>query len=147
MSASYPYIVYVNAAITDDILLNNVTITSTNVDPFYRSWNSAYFRGTYAPVAAGAWTKKEDTDIIYGLTVDGRLMRAGDAASIKGFRAYFDLPKSSSNVRIMLPGGEIVTGINDANINSSDAIYNLQGQRVNAAQKGVFIIGGKKVVK
>jgi hypothetical protein len=30
---------------------------------------------------------------------------------------------------------------------STDAIYNLQGVRVNKADKGIYIINGKKVVK
>jgi hypothetical protein len=29
----------------------------------------------------------------------------------------------------------------------SDAVYNLQGQRVMATKKGLYIINGKKVVK
>lgn len=40
------------------------------------------------------------------------------------------------------------TGISTVkNEENSDVIYNLQGARVNKAQKGVFIINGKKVVK
>jgi hypothetical protein len=32
-------------------------------------------------------------------------------------------------------------------LNRSETIYNLKGQRVSKAQKGLFIINGKKVVK
>ena len=41
------------------------------------------------------------------------------------------------------------TGISTVvvNNNQSNAIYNLAGQRVNKAQKGLFIVNGKKVVK
>ena len=40
------------------------------------------------------------------------------------------------------------TGINDVKVSNSDApVYNLAGQRVMNAQKGLFIQNGKKVVK
>ena len=45
--------------------------------------------------------------------------------------------------------GEAETGISEVNDvkNFSGAIYNLSGQRVNKAQKGIYIINGKKVLK
>ena len=44
--------------------------------------------------------------------------------------------------------GEDVTGINGVTTGEyNGVIYDLQGRRVNKAQKGVYIIGGKKVVK
>ena len=41
------------------------------------------------------------------------------------------------------------SGINEikTNTNTSSAIYDLQGRRVNATQRGIYIINGKKVVK
>lgn len=45
---------------------------------------------------------------------------------------------------------DIVTGISDvksATRQQNDAVYNLAGQRVMKAQKGLFIINGKKVIK
>jgi hypothetical protein len=43
---------------------------------------------------------------------------------------------------------ENLTGIDEvkAENQNSDAIYNLQGVRVNNAQKGIYIMNGKKVV-
>ena len=44
------------------------------------------------------------------------------------------------------------TGIANVNVNANlnlneGAIYNIAGQRVNKAQKGIYIINGKKVLK
>ena len=40
-----------------------------------------------------------------------------------------------------------VTGINEAKTQTNNAaIYDLQGRRVEKAQKGLYIIGGKKVL-
>ena len=39
-----------------------------------------------------------------------------------------------------------INGINTADNNNEKVIYNLQGVRMNTAQKGVYIINGKKVV-
>ena len=44
---------------------------------------------------------------------------------------------------------ETATGIHNLNAEKTagKGIYNLNGQKVTKAQKGLFIIGGKKVVK
>lgn len=148
LDASYPYIVYVPAAITDDIELTDITIASGDATAFYRYQSTAYFRGTYAPVASGAWTKSTDSDIVYGVTSVGRIQRAGENASIKGFRAYFDLPESASAPILSIDG--VSTGINmisgEGFTADDSAVYNLNGQRVQKAHKGLHIINGRKVV-
>ena len=146
LDASYPYIVYVPTAITDDIALTNITIASGDASPWYRYQSSAYFRGTYAPIASGDWTKNAQDDVIYGVTSDGKIQKAGASAMIKGFRAYFDLP-AGSNARLAIY--DEVTGITtilDAKeLNNDGKVYNLNGQRVENAHKGLYIINGKKV--
>ena len=43
--------------------------------------------------------------------------------------------------------GDVATGINTVNAQTENgAIYNLQGQKVQKAQKGLYIVGGKKVL-
>ena len=154
LSASLPYVVYVPAAINEDIELTNITIDSNNASsPWYTrktdsSNNAAYFRGTYAPVAAGEWTKNADTDIIYGVTSDGYIKKAGTNASIKGFRAYFDLPAGAAAPSISFE--DSTTGIgsfdNGQWTMDNSEVYNLNGQKVQNAQKGLYIVNGKKVV-
>ena len=151
LTASYPYVVYVPAAITEDIELTDITIASSNAEPWYTrkaSTYALYFRGTYAPVAAGEWTKSNESDIIYGLTTEGYIKKAGENASIKGFRAYFDFSASASEVKA-LRFGDIEVGISGVSefSESSDAIYNVAGQRIQKMQEGINIVNGKKILK
>ena len=65
--------------------------------------------------------------------------------TIKAGKAYLE---TSADVKAIF-FGEVETGISDV-IDVKDfsgAIYNLSGQRVNKAQKGIYIINGKKVLK
>ena len=152
LTASYPYIVYVPAAITDDIALTNITIASSDASAFYRYQSGAYFRGTYAPVAAGAWTKNDAGDVIYGVTSAGKIAKAGANASIKGFRAYFDLPAGTSSVKgISFDDDDTTTFINGVAVEGMEdgVLYDLNGRRVNPAQtqlRGTYILNGKKVM-
>ena len=147
LTASYPYIVYVPAAITDDIALTNITIASGDASAWYRYQSGAYFRGTYAPIAAGGWTKNDPSDVIYGVTSAGKIAKAGANASMKGFRAYFDLPAGATARLAIYDDATGITTILDAKELSNDGkIYNLNGQRVENARKGLYIVNGKKVV-
>ena len=152
LTASYPYIVYVPAAITDDIVLTNITIASGDASAWYTrktdsSNNAAYFRGTYAPIAAGGWTKNVDTDVIYGVTSAGKIQKAGASATMKGFRAYFDLPAGATARLAIYDDATGITSILDAKeLNNDGKVYNLNGQRVENAHKGLYIVNGKKVV-
>ncbi len=61
--------------------------------------------------------------------------------------AYLAVPASQSNVK-----GFAFSSIADAiqnveAVKGNDVIYNLQGQRVDKAQRGLYIVNGKKVVK
>jgi len=82
------------------------------------------------------------------MTTDGHIQKAGATASIKGFRAYFDVPVSSE-VKALTFDGEDATGLKDIkDLNdSNDLIYNIAGQRIQKMQKGINIINGKKILK
>ena len=65
--------------------------------------------------------------------------------TIKAGKAYLE---STSGVKAFYFAGDDATGI--ANVEKAvenGAIYNLAGQRVNKAQKGIYIINGKKILK
>ena len=145
--AGYPYIVYVETAAihADGVKLQNVEITKTTAQ--YDQSSGAYFRGTYAPIAAGEWTKNAETDVIYGVTAAGKIAKAGASATMKGFRAYFDLPAGATARLAIYDDATGITTILDAKELSNDGkIYNLNGQRVENARKGLYIVNGKKVV-
>jgi hypothetical protein len=102
----------------------------------------AKFVPTYAPMAAGTMTGK------YGVVPStGKIQKGGANATMKGFRAYFELPAGANGARMIIDG-EDVTAISSiiTDAENGNAIYNLNGQRVNAATKGVYIINGKKMI-
>lgn len=141
-----PYVIYVPTAITDDIILTDVYIDEEDTEAGYTRVNrNYYFRGSFAPVASGEWTKKNSTDDIFGLTADGRIRKAGSGAYIKGFRAYFDLPEGAAVKGFIFD--DDATGIDNVNANLNESIFNLAGQRLKKAQKGINIINGKKILK
>jgi hypothetical protein len=68
-----------------------------------------------------------------------------EAGTIKAGKAYLEL---ESDVKAFFFAGDDATGIaNVEKVVEDGAIYNLAGQRVNKAQKGIYIINGKKVLK
>ena len=72
------------------------------------------------------------------------------SVSTNGFKAYFDNSTGEAKEGFDLVNANETTGVESID-NSQFAIdnapvYNLQGQRVNKAQKGVFIQNGKKMV-
>lgn len=148
LNATKPYVIYVPVAITDDIVFEDIEIDESNTQSSYTLKNKVYFRGTYTPVAPGEWTKKDDTNLIYGVTTEGRIVKAGPEASIKGFRAYFDLPGDAA-VKALVVDGDDATSIAFpfGGMEEGAAIYNVAGQRLNKVQKGVNITNGKKILK
>ena len=147
LTAGTPYVIYVPADITNYIVFDNTIIDDSNTESSYILKNGAYFRGTYAPVAAGEWTKNNSTDNIYGLTPDGKIRKAGSEASIYGLRAYFDIPVGAEVKGFVIEDGATgLTTINNGQWTMDNAIYNLAGQRLKKAQKGTNVVNGKKVL-
>ena len=149
LTASYPYIVYVPSAITEDIELHDITIAAGDVTAFYQYQSGAYFRGTYVPIAAGDWTKTAGDDKLYGVTAAGKIAKIGDTATSKGFRGYFDLPAGATTGARLSFFDETtgITTVMDAKeLNNDGKVYNLNGQRVENAHKGLYIVNGRKVV-
>ena len=80
---------------------------------------------------------------------DNKIHPAGDHVVVGQYKAYIDIAKvsESSAPSFDFIGVEETTGIEGLEMeNTSDAIYNLQGQRVSNIQKGMYIINGKKVL-
>lgn len=74
-----------------------------------------------------------------------KLYKSEGSTTLKGTRAYIDA-KNAEEVKLFIDG--IETGISEINGTAveSGAIYNLAGQRVSNAQKGIYIVNGKKVI-
>ena len=147
--AGTPYLINLPAAIAQgELVFENVTITDAVNN---QEVNGAQFKGNYD---AGM-----SMDGKYGITPQGKLAKGTESSTMKAFRAYIELPGDVSGVRIMISGE--TTGIDyvlsSDELNAGNAIYNLQGQRVEKAAKGFYIIrqgdgrlqgkSGKKVFK
>ncbi len=73
----------------------------------------------------------------------------GEAFEIEGHKAWLMIPKTIAGARMYpVVSDEDATGITLPTTDSSDtdAIYNLNGQRVNAPAKGLYIQNDKKVI-
>lgn len=142
LKAGSPYVLYVETAAeaNGNFKFKGVDITAT--EPATVGFNDAKFVATYAPMEAGTMTGK------YGVVPStGKIQKGGANATMKGFRAYFELPAGTNGARMIIDG-EDVTAISSiiTDAENGNAIYNLNGQRVNAATKGVYIINGKKMI-
>ena len=123
-------------------LLYSININYPANNPSSVSKNGVTFQGTYAPVAAGSMT-----DTWYGVTNGGEIRKAGSGASLKGFRAYFTGVTELADARIAVVDESTgITTIIAARELNNDKVYNLNGQRVENAKKGLYIVNGRKVV-
>ena len=85
-------------------------------------------------------------------TLDGtsKLYKSAGSTTIKGTRAYLidKNPETATEVKLNIDG--VATSIEAIDTDAEQeqgAIYNLAGQRVSKAVKGIYIINGKKVLK
>jgi hypothetical protein len=80
-----------------------------------------------------------------------KIYPVGDAgATINPYRAYIQIAQDAAPARLsFFIDGEETTGIEGLTTTISEGegtLYNLNGQKVNNAKKGVFIQNGRKVV-
>ena len=78
-----------------------------------------------------------------------QLWNVDSNVTVGAYRAYFTVTGTGTSVKALVFGDE-ETGINNLNVdddlNKNEVIYNLAGQRVQKAQKGLYIQNGRKVV-
>lgn len=109
----------------------DVKVAGTNFD----------FVGTYAPdnVAKGDWFISAD-----------QIWKSDGNTNINAFRAYIHDKTAGAGARIIkfVIDGEEVTAIESLEVagKNNGKLYNLAGQEVKNAQKGLYIQNGKKVI-
>ena len=111
------------------------------------------FKGIYNKVDITQDIKKLGTTYSYAafLGANNTLFKAKTGSTTKGFRAYFAIPNSTAApaLRVVVDGNATsIKNINCGVVESDDAVYNLQGQRVDAhnLMPGLYIKAGKKFV-
>lgn len=146
MTAGKPYLIKPTESATE-LVFKGVTIK--NVGESDRKFGSNYkICGTF-----GKYTMKTDGTELF-LKTDGKFyIPAAGTATMKGFRAYFfNINGSTAGAALNLSFGE-ATGIDGvaADAEKNVKVYNVNGQYVgtslDALPKGLYIVGGKKVLK
>lgn len=129
------------------------------------NWNLAgkelTFRGVNVEVPATVlepvvFGGKEFTGVFAATSVTGYILNAdgtkfeNKTADVKPFNAYFAADGAAANALRIQINGEETNGIhqieNGASSIGNEPIFNLNGQRLEQKQRGVNIVGGRKIV-
>lgn len=133
------------------VLLKGTSGTATatvNTNDTFDSTTS-YLSGTLVAVAVNTNGR---TDYFLGKNTENQVgFYHWSGSVLKGFRAYLPADKvSDTSAKGFTLVFDEATGINTIENGKwtieNENVYNLQGQKVNRAQKGVYIVNGKKVV-
>jgi hypothetical protein len=148
LAAGMPYIIILPEAISEDIILTDITIDEESTQAGAINKYGTNFCGTYAPIFAGSLETA-----IYGLDVEGSIiMLEGESLTdtapilVKGFRAFFELPTEEAVTICLYDDPTGIKTIFSSTLKDEN-IYNLAGQRINKMQKGIYIVNGKKILK
>ena len=139
IEAGKPYLVKPTANIENPVY-ENVTLSATAAETVTDGGFS--FVATYSPVNLKT-DKKEQF-----LKTDGQLYYPTNASNqMKGMRAFFRVPQGAS-AHVAIDGEETdIDGVRYDAVATDEAIYDLQGRKVNGQlKKGIYIMNGKKVV-
>lgn len=133
--AATPVVLYKEGGATEDIPVATTTDTPAASD---------LVAGTGAAVATDGGTGYTNY-ILNNVSGIGFYLAAGQTVAKN--RAYLHVATGGGAPALAIVFDNEATGINNLKVAANgDAIYNLNGQRVEKAQKGLYIIGGKKVV-
>ena len=147
LNPATPYIIYVPEKIDEKVFTwDEPVIYSSYVgtDNIKTTQNDATFQGTYAPMEAGTMTG------LWGVTKEAKIAKGTAEASMKGFRAYFELPSGANAARLAFTDEDGTTTVIKAiELDKQNGeVYNLNGQRVENMKKGnLYIINGKKQIR
>ena len=137
MEAGTPYLIYV----PDAVNCNAKVVEGISIDATEAGTSNTYFKGSFAPVAA------PNLDGKYGVAPTNVIAKGNANTTMKGFRAYFENIPSDARISIYDETTGITRVYEAAELfGDNDKVYNLKGQRINNAKKGVYIVNGKQVV-
>ncbi len=145
LEANVPYALILDMAATEPLAFENKEVTPSDNLTITDENGQFNFVGTYVDIA------KNNTIVAAGDYVAGAtaFKKAKGGNRIAAFRAYLKKVGTGDAKVAFNFDGNIVDGIEAIellNKFSAEGIYNLQGQKVNNAQKGVYIVNGKKIV-
>lgn len=156
IKAAVPYLIMPSEVKADDKYeFYNVSIKPENTASAatVSTPNGFAFKGIYNKVDITQDINKPEASGRYAafLGANNTLFKAKSGSTTKGFRAYFAIPNSTatSALRVVVDGNATsIKNINCGVVESDDAVYNLQGQRVDTRSliPGLYIKAGKKFV-
>ena len=140
LDAGKPYLIYSDEELSGELTFADKAVVATASTT---EASGVTFHGIYAPTSAGNWGAEW-----YGVTSEGKIAKGTNTTTMNGLRAYFT--GNVANARIFIVDDENTTGIAAINREGmtidNAAVYNLSGQKVQHAKKGLYIVNGKKVV-
>lgn len=141
ITAGTPYLV---KAKNSTLSVNNVEVdpSTTTLDVEKTDGISTVtFKGVFSPIGA------LPTDGSRYVVSSNKLYQVNSAVGLDGYRAYF-ISEATSSAKSFVLNFDNTTVINavEAAQTENAVIYNLAGQRLSKAQKGINIINGKKVL-
>ena len=149
IKAGTPYLVKV----TTPVALNLATMPFTAAEVSKTAVPTETAAVDFVPTLGATTIAGDDAKTVLFLAAENKLKNPTTLPTdIKGFRAYFQLKGDGALVKSVLLnlGDGETTGISltpDLSPVGDGSVYDLQGRRVNkAAQKGVYIVNGKKTI-
>ena len=138
ISGGTPYLLKIDRDLVNPIF-RNVNITASTPQKVTHDGYSLV--GTFGPTDL----KTDGTNVFLG--TDNVLYKpAAGSNTLKGIRAYFEIP-SGASARISIDDSDEATGIKTLKSNvDENKVYNLHGQQVSRTAKGLYIINGKKII-
>ena len=159
IEAGKPYLVKVSKELNLATLPAMIDALGSPVNPFKDAEVSKTAVPTetdavdFIPTLGATTITGDDAKTVLFLAAENKLKNPTTLPTdIKGFRAYFQLKGEGALVKSVLLnlGDGETTGISltpDLSPVGDGSVYDLQGRRVNkAAQKGVYIVNGKKTI-
>ena len=136
---------------SNEYVFENVNIVADELTYDTTDGNLA-FRGIYNMVDVTTDVKNIGDDYYAAfLGANNTIFKANVGGTMKGFRAYFAIPKdtAASALRVVIDGtATSIKNIDSEVVESNAPVYNLQGQRVdgNNLTPGIYVKAGKKFV-
>lgn len=151
--AATPYLIK-PSTVADEYTFENVDITDKAAGYSMTKNADIAFKGIYNTVDITSDVvdaKFGDTYYAAFLGANNTIFKAKSGGTMKGFRAYFAIPKSASAsaLRVVIDGtATSIKNIDSEVVESNAPVYNLQGQRVdgNNLTPGIYVKTGKKFV-
>ena len=145
-TANEPFLMR-SASAKSNITLNNVVVAAADADEVTKG--DASLIGTYTQVTKQ--NENESSDKYYVISENNiHPVSTSSTATINPYRAYIKLANQSTGAARSLGFfvDEESTNIEGISVETAtnDKVYNLNGQRVAAPAKGLYIVNGKKFV-